>query len=183
MAKRPTADVWLSARQQWEADPTHTFESIAKIVGVSRVAVSKRASPEQEGWSRPQSLRQIVEKAQIQADAKVTPKLRDVSAVTGKSTEQAAVDVRADLLESHRKDWMSHRKLFTLDKISADFDEGKKAKISAEMTLLRQKGERQAYGLDDGAAGQEADGRRELSEVERATRLAALLVTLKARQG
>jgi hypothetical protein len=120
-------------------------------------------------------LRQIVEKAQLQADAKVTPKLRDVSQVTGKSTEQAAVDVRADLLEAHRTDWKRHRELFTLDKISADFDEGKKAKISAEMTLLRQKGERQAYGLDDGAAGPEADGRRELSEVERASRIASIM--------
>lgn len=180
MAKRPSPDTWLAARQQWEADPTATFESISLIVGVSRAAVSKRA--DKEGWERPQNLRQIVEKAQLQADAKVTPQLREVAEVTGKSTQQAAVDVRADLLELHRKDWRLHRDLFPLENIAADFDEGKKAKISAEMTLLRQKGERQAYGLDDGAAGPEADGRRELSDVERATRLASLIEKAKARQ-
>ena len=147
MAKRPSPDTWLSARKLWESDPTHTFESISKVVGVSRVAVSKRA--EKEGWSRPESLRSIVEKAQLQADAKVTPKLSDVSPETRKAeTAQMAVDVRADVIDRHRSDWAQHRTHFDLPSIKDDFEMGKKAKISAEMLLLRQKGERAAYGLD-----------------------------------
>jgi hypothetical protein len=145
MAKRPSADSWLAARQRWESDPTQTFESIALQVGVSRQAACKRA--EKEGWARPANLRQINERAQLQADAKVASKPVEVDSPSSKTLEQAAVDVRAHVLEKHRTDWISHRALFTLADIAADFDRGKQAKISAEMLLLRQKGEREAYGL------------------------------------
>lgn len=147
MAKRPSVETWLSARQQWEADPAQTHESIAKMVGVTRAAVQKRA--DKEKWERPQSLRDINRKAQLQADKKVALQLPEVAGVTGKNTEQAAIDVRSAVLESHRKDWIEHRRLFTLQHIAEDFNEGKKAKISAEMTILRQRGERAAYGLED----------------------------------
>jgi hypothetical protein len=145
MAKRPSKDAWADARRTWEADPTETFESVSKTIGVSRVAVSKKAST--EGWERVQSLHKIVEKAHLQAD-KVTPKLFDVSGDAAKSTVAAAIDIRADLLEKHREDWRDHRNLFTLEEIALEFDIGKSAKISAEMLTLRQKGERAAYGLD-----------------------------------
>lgn len=138
--------MWLAARQRWEADPRANFETIGKEMGVSRVAVSKHA--DKEGWARAKNLRQINERAHLEADVKVTPKLSDVSDVTGKTTEQAAVDVRSDLLVSHRGDWVSHRELFPIADIKADFESGKKAKISAEMLAIRQKGERAAYGLD-----------------------------------
>lgn len=174
---RPTKDRWLEARERWESNPTETFESISKWVGVSRVAVSKRA--DKEGWKRPTNLRQIVEKAHLQADAKVTPKLSLVTAETAKRTEQTAVDVRADVLEVHRSEWARHRELFTLEDIQEDFDNGRKAKISAEMLLLRQKGERAAYGLDAIELGDAGSG-RELSDVERAAKLAAILARAQA---
>ncbi len=149
MAARPTQDAWLAARQRWESDPTETFESISKVVKVSRVAVSKKA--DKEGWQRPVSLHEINQKAQLQADLKVarrvSPERREVTAVTGKSNEQAAVDVRVRVIETHRADWWLHRDLFPLDKIAEDFEVGKQAKISAEMLMIRQKGERDAYGL------------------------------------
>lgn len=144
---RPTKDAWAEARQLWETDPQQTFESIAAGMGVSRPAVSNKAK--KDGWERKKTLRQIVERAQIQAD-KVTTKLSDVAGVTLKTATEAAIDVRADVLERHRSDWAQHRALFTLEEISADFDSGKKAKISAEMLMIRQKGERAAYGLDAG---------------------------------
>lgn len=111
------------------------------------MAVSKKAAA--EGWERVQSLRKIVERAQLQAD-KVTAKLSEVTSGPTKTTVAAAIDIRADLLERHRADWGQHRTLFTLASIEQDFDAGKKAKISAEMLTLRQKGERAAYGLDAG---------------------------------
>ena len=142
---RPTKEAWQAARQRWEADPSETFESVSKTMGVSHVAVSKKANT--EGWERVQSLRKIVEKAHLQAD-KVTPQLSQVPGAPAKTTVAAAIDIRADLLERHRADWSQHRNLFTLDSIGKDFENGKKAKISAEMLTLRQKGERAAYGLD-----------------------------------
>ena len=173
MAKRPSQDTWLTARQRWEADPTESFESISRVVGVSRVAVSKRA--DKEKWSRPTNLRQINEKAQLQADAKVTPKPSEVSGATAKSTEQAAVDIRADVLEHHRVDWIEHRGMFSLGAIRENFDVGKQAKISAEMLLLRQKGERAAYGMTDADAGDGDKIGRELTDIERAARVASIL--------
>jgi predicted transcriptional regulator len=168
---RPTKDAWEAARHKWEADPSETFESVSQTLGVSRPAVSKRASA--EGWERVQSLHQIIEKAHLQAD-KVTAKLSEVTGVSAKTTVETAIDIRAQLLDTHRADWTEHRSLFTLDSILEDFDNGKKAKISAEMLTLRQKGERAAYGLDTGDE-QASGGSRELSDLERASRLASIL--------
>lgn len=144
---RLTQDQWGQARLCWESDPGATFESIATVVGVSRVAVSKRAAKEK--WERVESLRSINEKAQLLADTKVSTKPDQVSDETRKRlTVAAAIDVRADVLDRHRADWVEHREHFSLSAIATEFEDGKKAKISAEMLLLRQKGERAAYGLD-----------------------------------
>lgn len=145
---RLNKDQWAKARELWESDPTANFETIAGLFGVSRVAVSKRAAG--EGWEKVQPLASINEAAQLRADAKVSGETDKVSGETRKrATVEAAIDVRADVLERHRADWASHRKHFSLDAIAEEFENGKKAKISAEMLLLRQKGERAAYGLDD----------------------------------
>lgn len=152
MSKRPSQEAWAEARTRWEADPKENFETIGQAMGVSRVAVSKRAA--KEGWERVKTLRQIVQKAQLQAD-KVSAKVSEVSGAPLKSAAELAVDVRSDVLERHRADWAEHRKFFGLDEIKEDFDNGKKAKISAEMLLIRQKGERAAYGLDEESKGGE----------------------------
>lgn len=155
MATRPSAEAWQIARSTWEADPKQNFETIAKTMGVSRVAVSKRANDKDDPWVRVQSMREIVTKAQRRADerevaAKVSADAAKVSGVTTKrASEEAAVDLRADVLERHRSDWVVHRSLFTTDEIKAQFEVGKAAKISAEMLAIRQKGERAAYGIED----------------------------------
>jgi hypothetical protein len=163
MAKRPSADAWTAARLRWEADPTETFESIAKWMGeqgspVSRVAASKRAA--KEAWARPTNLAQINEQAQLQADAKVSPKPSEVSDETLKKTaEQAAVQVRAAVLELQREDWKLHRESFTLESVVGNFEKGKEAKISAEMLAIRHRGEREAYGMEvKGDGGGKANG-------------------------
>jgi hypothetical protein len=157
MAKRPSQDAWETARRTWESDPKQTFESIAQDMGVSRVAVSKRANRADDPWSRPQNMREIVDKAQRRADArevaaKVSAEAAKVAVETRKeSVAEEATELRANVLERHRADWSEHRRLFTLAEIKADFEAGKSAKISAEMLTLRQKGERAAYGIEDAA--------------------------------
>lgn len=142
---RPTKSAWKTARERWESNPKENFESVGSALGVSRVAASKMA--QRQGWARVQTMGQIAKKAQLRADAKVTPLVSDVSGQPLKSSIEAAIDLRADVLQLHREDWKEHRKLFPLVKIAKDFEKGKQAKISAEMTLLRQKGEQAAYGL------------------------------------
>jgi hypothetical protein len=160
---RLSRDQWQEARIAWEADPKATFESIGVGYGTSRVAVSKQAA--KNDWQKVRPLASINEAAHLRADARtveknkpnasgeVTPKLSPDPEVAPRNskmaTVQQAVNVRADIVERHRADWDEHRRHFELGTIAEDFEQGKKAKISAEMLLLRQKGERAAYGLDD----------------------------------
>lgn len=151
---RLTADQWAAARIRWEADPALTFGALAGSLGVSHAAVGQRAR--KDGWQRTPDLRSIADRAQLKADvrerAKLSPHLSDESTKT--ATRELAEDIRADVIERHRADWAEHRTCFKIGDIAADFETGKSAKISAEMLAIRQKGERAAYGLDDGATSQ-----------------------------
>lgn len=170
---RLTVDQWQEARRTWEADPTATFEAVADQYKVSRQAISKRANA--EGWAKVGALRQVVERAQFKADrkvAQVAAQPSEVADATAKRDEQAtieeSVEIRADVIDRHRADWAEHRKFFKLEDLGKDFEAGKKAKISAEMLMIRQKGERAAYGLEDNSAPpptSAADVIRELAEL------------------
>lgn len=177
MSKRPSQEAWAEARARWEADPKESFESIAQWLGVTRAAVSRKAKAAPV-WEKVKSLRKIVEQAHLQAD-KVSAAGQKVSDGTSKSPVAAAVDIRSDVLERHRADWDQHRKLFGLSAIADDFEAGKKAKISAEMLLLRQKGESAAYGLD----APDTDTDQEMSELpddELERRISAKLARINA---
>lgn len=161
MAKHTPADKWTEVRRQWEADPTLTFDTIAGQLGLTRQAVSKKAR--NDGWAKVGALKKVAEKAQFRADAKVARKVAPqvdkagkVAPSTSKNDEQAtfeaSVEIRAEVIEQHRKDWREHREHFAVSGIAQEFDLGKKAKISAEMLMIRQKGERAAYGLEDTGA-------------------------------
>ena len=127
-----------------------TFEGLADRVKLSRQAVSKRAAT--EGWSKVGSLRQASERAQFKADGKVAQVAGATTKKDVAATFEASIEIRADVIDRHRVDWAEHRKSFAVADVKKDFENGKKAKISAEMLLIRHKGERAAYGLDDAAA-------------------------------
>lgn len=148
---RLTADQWQEARQRWEADPTLTFEALADQLKLSRQAVSKKAKG--DGWSKVGALRQVVEKAQFKADGKVAQVAGATTKKDQQATFEASVEIRADVIDRHRVDWAEHRKHFLMADIKKDFESGKKAKISAEMLMIRQKGERAAYGLEETGNG------------------------------
>lgn len=145
---RLTKDQWLEARQKWEADPTLSMGELAGQIGVSKEAVSQAAK--RDGWVKSGSLSSINRAAQVKADAGQLDGQLDAS--TGKkplpASIEASTELRAKLIQSHRAEWRHHARLFGLDAIKADFDEGKSAKISAEMLSIRQKGERIAWGMD-----------------------------------
>ena len=126
-------------------------------------------------------LREVVERAHFKADRRELDAKLDGQLDAGSSkvptaaSAAAAEDLRADVIERHRADWSEHRKLFTLQEIKDDFEQGKAAKISAEMLALRQKGERAAYGLDAVDGPGPMDPGRGLSDIERAARLASII--------
>jgi len=151
---RLTKDQWAEARIKWEADPTMTFEDVAQSLGVSRPAVSKMA--DKVGWVKSGNLQSINRAAHIRADtSEVTGE------VTGEVTLGAAkkpltastelsTDLRSRLIQQHRVEWRNHSKLYPLEEIKAVFEIGKSGKITSEMIAIRQKGERIAWGMDDG---------------------------------
>lgn len=144
---RLTKDQWSQARELWESDPTQTDESIAEKFGVSKSAVVKARTQGKDSWKRAGSLLTVQQRAQFVADLK-SNRQSDLGHFKS-TTIDAAVEIRAKLLEQHREDWKEHREQFTLPDIAANFELGKSAKITAEMLKIRQEGERKAYGLDE----------------------------------
>lgn len=75
----------------------------------------------------------------------------DRKAAVQPSTEevqQAAVAMRADIIERHRKEWSVSRGLVGEAVSKRDFDRAKLAKITSETLKIIQDGERKAWGLD-----------------------------------
>lgn len=140
---RLTKDQWSAARIKWESDPAMTDHKLAEILGVSKQAVEQQRKKNK--WQKAGALQNVNERAQFAADnlAKLGLDKQKADAVN------AAVEIRAKLLEQHREDWKEHREQFSIPDIAANFELGKSAKITAEMLKIRQEGERKAYGLDE----------------------------------
>ena len=68
-----------------------------------------------------------------------------------------AVDVRAQVIDRHRKEWAAPRKIAYEAIQRADFERAKLAKITAETLTLIQSGECRAFGIT--AEGRGADAR------------------------
>lgn len=150
---RLTRDQWAAARIKWEADPKLTFEAVGVLMGVSRVAVSKRASS--EGWERITDMHTLAQLAHARSDArevtaKVTPELSPETI----DARNAAVDLRADVIDRHKADMARHRALHNDEAQAEDLEACKRAKLSIEVLAIRHKVERDAYGLNEAATQQ-----------------------------
>lgn len=145
-----TKDDWASARVRWETDPVMSVRQVATALGVSSQSVEYQIK--KNGWKKIGALQGVNTRAQFAADRLAR------FGITKQKTDaiEAAVDIRASVLERHRDDWVEHRAAFSIADVAADFEAGKRAKISAEMIRIRQDGERRAYGMDDAPVGQGA---------------------------
>ena len=123
-----TRQQWQQARIEWESNPDLTITELARRYNVARNTVAERK--QKEGWR----------KAGIDDCKKNGPLPQSV---------QLYADNVERLLECHRQEWEEHRSLFELGAIAMNFELGKAAKISAEMLAIRQKAEREAWGLND----------------------------------
>lgn len=169
MTKRASKDEWEAARQRWEADATLNFTDLSATLGVSKQAVAHRAN--KEGWQRVGAMQNMSQRAQLMADKRqlVSDNKIPLNVQRSAGVIDAATEIRASLLERHRKDWEEHRERFPLEdlaggkevtdpktgektKTKGDFEQAKCAKITSEMISIRQQGERKAYGLDEPAA-------------------------------
>lgn len=136
---RLTADQWQSIRAEREAGAT--FDSLAAKNGVSKTAIVKKSNG--EGWGDGSDLAEVIRR-------KVTEKVTGIVTSANPKKKAEAIDDAAEkaaaVIEQHRNEWKDHRVRF--GSTTADFEDGKLAKINAEMLKIRQSGERLAYGLD-----------------------------------
>lgn len=154
----------LQAQALWESSPKSTLKVVAEQLSLPEKTV--RGWMRKYGWRRVQS-KDLPELAQKAADTykqnlstlgpEITLEQRDEAA--SKAIEVTAGEMRAAVIDRHRKEWGSARKLSYEAMQKRDFNLAKLAKISAETLLLVQSGERKAWGLDvkEGDKGQEED--------------------------
>lgn len=143
---RLTADQWEQIRAEREAGAS--FDTLAQRYGVSKTAIIKRAKAER--WSDGRDVGEIIRR-------KVTEKVTG-AVTTGNPKKRAeaidaAAERAAELVRRHQAEWEDHRARF--GSVPDSFEDGKLAKISAEMLRIRQEGERRAWGLDE-VSGQPA---------------------------
>lgn len=140
---RLSRDQWETIRAEREAG--ETFDALAQRHGVSKTAIIKRSKA--EGWSDGEDVAALIRR-------KVTEKVSGVVTAENPKKRAAAIDAAADrsaeVVRRHQTEWEDHRTRF--GSVPADFDDGKLAKISAEMLKIRQEGERRAWGLDEASA-------------------------------
>ncbi|MCI1193534.1 hypothetical protein MOJ79_17015 [Calidifontimicrobium sp. SYSU G02091] len=139
---RLTADQWAQIRAEREAGAS--FPELAARFGVSHQAIQKRAKT--EGWGDGVDVAQTIRR-------KVAEKIAGVVAACNPKKKAEAIDAAADraaaVVSRHQQDWEAHRARFGA--VPEHFEDGKLAKITAEMLRIRHDGERRAWGLDDAA--------------------------------
>lgn len=137
---RLPADTWETVRAEREAGAS--FPALAEKYGTSHQAIQKRAKL--EGWSDGRDVSGVIRR-------KVAEKIAGVVADSNPKKKAQAIDLAASkvakIIELHQQEWGDHRERF--GSVPEDFENGKLAKISAEMLTIRQKGERLAHGLDE----------------------------------
>lgn len=152
-----------AARALYESTPGMSQEQVADEVGVSRRTVEEWVR--KDGWNKAPLLPQtgMTEAAQKVAD-RYTGKLADygddISAeqkqvALQETAVETAVDLRAQLLDRHRREWqpIRNRVYKQLDPRTpmdekTRFEMSKTTKINAETLAILQLGERKAWGID-----------------------------------
>lgn len=153
-----------AARSLWEADPHLSLREVARETGIPYATISKwskgGASGKEERWTKRGA--DMSERAQAAADtfrgklAELGPEIttEQQNQAIADTAEETAVELRARVLERHRKEWNVPRALVQEAVKARDFNKAKLAKITSETLKIVQDGERKAWGIDSGPDGQ-----------------------------
>ena len=153
----PPPEKLVEARKLFEGKPYTTDESVAAEVGVQPYWV--RRWHREGGWVKA-SPRVVPGFSAMVAAAADNMKVRmselgkplDDGVATQEAAKEAslefAVDVRAQVLDRHRKEWSAPRKIAYEAVQKGDFERAKLAKITAETLTLIQSGECRAFGIN-----------------------------------
>jgi hypothetical protein len=154
----------------YESDKDASYPSVAKEFGISTTTVSRRAR--EERWTKnvenladmSERAHHIADTAKAELDAvgpDLTPEKREE--VQTAVTIETGAEVRAKILKRHREEWAAPRKIAyeaiqkgNAGQIEAAFSQAKLAKITSEVLINIQNGERKAWGMDKGEEGGKA---------------------------
>lgn len=171
-AHRIPEDRYVAARVLYETTPGATFASVAEETGISYRSIEARSKAD-GGWTKRSLLPPsgMNEAAQAVADT-YTAKLADYGdeisveqkqVALQETAVETAVDLRAQLIDRHRREWAAPRRLVYEAIQKRDFELAKLAKISTESLRNIQDGERKAWGIDKG----EGDDKKVTLVIER----------------
>lgn len=157
-------DIMAAAKALWEGDPQMTIRMVATEIGVPYATVDKWSKGGRDGkgekWKK--RLGDMSERAQQAADnykttlGELGPEIttEQQQQAVADAAEQTAVDLRATVLDRHRKEWNAPRQISYEAIKEKNFDRMKQAKITAETLKIIQDGERKAWGIDSGPGGE-----------------------------
>lgn len=164
----PPVERMAAARALFESIPLATVDTVAAEVGVAVYWV--RRWRREAGWKKAiRALPDLSARAGQLADnfktkmSDLGKPLDDASAsreVSADVSNDFAVDVRAQVLDRHRKEWAAPRQIAyqaikeSATDVAKGFERAKLAKITSETLTLIQGGECRAYGINhDARAG------------------------------
>lgn len=160
----PPPERMAAARAVFEGKPRSTLNTTAEEAGVPLYWVRRWAR--EQGWAKAsRAMPGLSAMAAAAADrfqrkmSELGKPLDDAVAAQEAARETAAevaVDVRAQVLDRHRKEWSAPRKIAYEAVQKGDFERAKLAKITAETLKLIQDGECRAYGITQEARGGDA---------------------------
>lgn len=150
-----------AARAMYESRPGTTIAAVAEEIGLPEGTL-RRWKMEDQWRPAHKTMPDLAGRAgQLANTFKVRmselgkPLSDEVAAaeVAKEVANQEAVDVRAAVLDRHRKEWSAPRKLIYEAVQKRDFELAKLAKIAGETLQIVQVGECRAFGLDHQARG------------------------------
>lgn len=167
-AANPSPERRATARVLFEADPKATVAGVAQQLGVPVKLVSRwRAEDAEIGkpWQKAQARLPDLEGRAKEAADQLQTTLADTgrelvdpltaAEVAQQAADRFAVDLRAQVLDRHKREWAGPRKLAYKALKKADendteggFAMGRCAKILAETLTLVQAGECRAHGIN-----------------------------------
>ena len=138
---RLSPDTWAELRAKREAGMS--MGALANEYDVSAAAICKRSA--REGWADSDDLAGVLrQKVNVKVNA-----INLANPIVKLATIDAAADRAVVIINRHREDWERHHAIFSLTAINANKDLARHAKTVAEMLIIRQRGERAAWGLEE----------------------------------